>query len=353
MRIVVAMSGGVDSSVAAALLARRGTRSIGLSMQLYDQREGAARSSDPAARSTTCTMPGASPPASASPTTSSTSSSSSARRSCRTSSGVRRRPHADPLRALQRRPEVRDARRAGRRLRRDVRGHRALRTRRARRGIRALPPAPRRRPGKDQSYFLFSLTQAQLAHAIFPVGHLDKAGRARARARAGPAGRRQARQPRDLLRPRRRSRRVSSRTRPAPAARVSFATTTGRVVGRHAGSTGSPSASEGAGHRFPDPALRGRDRCGGEDGDRRAEGRARAAPADGVRRELDCGRADEGDEGGGADPPPPPAAAATPRAARGDRARVVFDEPQVAIAPGPGRRVLRRRRSDRRRLDRP
>ncbi len=28
--------------------------------------------------------------------------------------------------------------------------------------------------GKDQSYFLFSLTQAQLARAIFPVGHMDK-----------------------------------------------------------------------------------------------------------------------------------------------------------------------------------
>jgi tRNA-specific 2-thiouridylase len=28
--------------------------------------------------------------------------------------------------------------------------------------------------GKDQSYFLFSLTQAQLARAVFPVGHLDK-----------------------------------------------------------------------------------------------------------------------------------------------------------------------------------
>ena len=28
--------------------------------------------------------------------------------------------------------------------------------------------------GKDQSYFLFSLTQAQLARAIFPVGDMDK-----------------------------------------------------------------------------------------------------------------------------------------------------------------------------------
>src|SRR5215210_2956514 len=36
MRIVVAMSGGVDSSVAAALLARDGHDVIGLSMQLYD-----------------------------------------------------------------------------------------------------------------------------------------------------------------------------------------------------------------------------------------------------------------------------------------------------------------------------
>jgi len=40
MRVVVAMSGGVDSSVAAALLAEEGHDVIGLSMQLYDQREG-------------------------------------------------------------------------------------------------------------------------------------------------------------------------------------------------------------------------------------------------------------------------------------------------------------------------
>ena len=40
MRIVVAMSGGVDSSVAAALLAEQGHDVIGLSMQLYDQRNG-------------------------------------------------------------------------------------------------------------------------------------------------------------------------------------------------------------------------------------------------------------------------------------------------------------------------
>jgi len=43
MRIVVAMSGGVDSSVAAALLARDGHDVIGLSMQLYDQQQGEVR----------------------------------------------------------------------------------------------------------------------------------------------------------------------------------------------------------------------------------------------------------------------------------------------------------------------
>src|SRR5690349_23950635 len=37
MRVVVAMSGGVDSSVAAAVLAAEGHDVIGLSMQLYDQ----------------------------------------------------------------------------------------------------------------------------------------------------------------------------------------------------------------------------------------------------------------------------------------------------------------------------
>ena len=42
MRIVAAMSGGVDSSVAAALLAANGHDVVGLSMQLYDQRDGEA-----------------------------------------------------------------------------------------------------------------------------------------------------------------------------------------------------------------------------------------------------------------------------------------------------------------------
>jgi tRNA-uridine 2-sulfurtransferase len=42
MRIVVAMSGGVDSSVAAAMLVEQGHEVIGISMQLYDQSDGSA-----------------------------------------------------------------------------------------------------------------------------------------------------------------------------------------------------------------------------------------------------------------------------------------------------------------------
>ncbi len=44
MRVVAAMSGGVDSSVAAALLREQGHEVVGISMQLHDQTEGAGPS---------------------------------------------------------------------------------------------------------------------------------------------------------------------------------------------------------------------------------------------------------------------------------------------------------------------
>ncbi|MDB5691903.1 MAG: mnmA, partial [Alphaproteobacteria bacterium] len=43
-RIVVAMSGGVDSSVVAALAARSGAEVIGITLQLYDHGEAVGRS---------------------------------------------------------------------------------------------------------------------------------------------------------------------------------------------------------------------------------------------------------------------------------------------------------------------
>ena len=91
-------------------------------------------------------------------------------------------------------------------------------------------------PIKDQTDFLWPLTQEQLSRARFPVGHLTKRGRAGARARARARHGRQAREPGDLLHPRRRLPGISS----APRAR-GFPTGTDRrrrgrqLLGHHAG----------------------------------------------------------------------------------------------------------------------
>jgi adenylyl- and sulfurtransferase ThiI len=59
-RIVVAMSGGVDSSVTAALAARTGAEVIGVTLQLYDHGEAVKRSGSCCAGKTS-TMRGKSP----------------------------------------------------------------------------------------------------------------------------------------------------------------------------------------------------------------------------------------------------------------------------------------------------
>jgi tRNA-specific 2-thiouridylase len=174
MRIVVAMSGGVDSSVAAALLAEQGHEVIGLSMQLYDQQQGDVRFG------TCCTL----------------DDLHDARRVA-ARIGI---PHyirnfehqfaeqvisnfvreyaagRTPIPCVHCNGSLKFATLADRAgaMGADcvATGHYAQVVPgddgryRLKRG---------RDAGKDQSYFLFTLTQPQLAHALFPVGDLDKA----------------------------------------------------------------------------------------------------------------------------------------------------------------------------------
>jgi tRNA-specific 2-thiouridylase len=174
MRVVVAMSGGVDSSVAAALLKKQGHDVVGLSMQLYDQ------SGSPGTFGNCCTL----------------DDLNDARRVA-AAIGI---PHyilnleqrfeetvvrnfvgeyaagRTPLPCAHCNSDLKFStlveRAAGFDAAVVATGHYARVERRAdgrwllRRGTD---------PGKDQSYFLFSLTQAQLARAMFPVGELNKA----------------------------------------------------------------------------------------------------------------------------------------------------------------------------------
>jgi tRNA-specific 2-thiouridylase len=205
VRIVVAMSGGVDSSVAAALLAAQGHDVIGLSMQLYD-----AGSSETARTADTDPRPGPDGIPAAGP---------SARRfgSCCTIDDLHdaRRvaarigiPHyivnferefADtvisnfvseysagrtPIPCVHCNGDLKFATLAAR-----AEGFGAEFVATGHYARVDLDPATGRYvlkrgadPAKDQSYFLFTLDQRQLSHAMFPLGDLDKtAVRAQAR----------------------------------------------------------------------------------------------------------------------------------------------------------------------------
>ncbi len=174
-RIVVAMSGGVDSSVAAALLKAQGHDVIGLSMQLYDQGGGGA------AFGSCCTI----------------DDLHDARRVA-ASLGV---PHyivnlerrfeesvvanfvqeylagRTPLPCAHCNSELKFSelldRASGFGADAVATGHYAR--------VRHDRPTGRWSllrgvdPAKDQSYFLFALTQAQLARALFPLGGMTKA----------------------------------------------------------------------------------------------------------------------------------------------------------------------------------
>jgi tRNA-specific 2-thiouridylase len=174
MRIVVAMSGGVDSSVAAALLAEQGHDVIGLSMQLYDQRAGEQ------AWGTCCTLDDLHDARRVAAVIGFPHYIVNFERQFRETvisnfvqeyaSGRTPLPCAHCNSDLKFSTLLERARGLG--AEQVATGHYA-RVERDPGGRWLLKRSAD--PEKDQSYFLFSLTQDQLARAVFPVGALAKA----------------------------------------------------------------------------------------------------------------------------------------------------------------------------------
>ena len=140
---------------------------------------------------------------------------------------------------------------------------------------------------KDQSYFLFTLSQEQLARAQFPVGDLDKAASARKRARSDWPSRRSRTARRSASSPPASTRNSSTRRADAPARRL-IRDATGACSARTPACTASRSASARA-SASPSPVPLYVVDIDADDG--RRHGRpargAGAHDADGLAGELD------------------------------------------------------------------
>lgn len=339
MRVVAAMSGGVDSSVAAALLVRDGHEVIGLSMQLYDQH---ATVDGIEAFGSCCSLDDL--------------------QDARRVAAAVGFPHyivnfeqkfqdtvvrnfvdeysagRTPIPCVHCNSDLKFATLVDRAAAFDAAwvatGHYArVQYDEDRRRFKLLRG---RDAAKDQSYFLFSLTQDQLAHAVFPVGHLTKT---EVRAEAARLGLKVADKPDSheiCFVPDGDTAGFVERHSNGNLPQGDFVDSSGRVVGRHRGlhrytvgqrkglglSTGAPlyvlrlEPSDGR------VVVGSREELGGRTLHASSVNWIAGAPPEAPRRLTARIRHRHAD------------AAATVIADGADAASIVFDEPQLAITPG-------------------